>query len=162
MAWTAGRILLLLGVLSLAGCGTLGNLSGRDKVYGGTQLDGGAVVEACTEVAHHGESPALTYPQASVMFVYSCLDLPLSIMGDTLTLPVTVPVSCYRWWKASYGSEQFIADTHAVTTATASAAPPVRHPAEKPPSETVPVSSGAPDAKEPGQRREAPEPPPAE
>jgi uncharacterized protein YceK len=114
MTRLVGKVLVLLSVLALTGCGTLGNLAGRDKIYGGTVIDGGSVADACKDIAHR-DSPTYTASQVSVMLVYSCIDLPISFALDTVTLPITVPVTCYHWWKGD--------------SATAEAAPVASEPA---------------------------------
>ena len=95
----ARKILLLATVLTAAGCGTMGNLSGRDKIYGGTQIDGTAVVAACKDIGHSNDAPQFTVTQVCEMLACCCIDLPLSVAADTVTLPITIPVSVYRWAK---------------------------------------------------------------
>jgi uncharacterized protein YceK len=111
MARTIAKALLLGSVLALTGCGTIGNVLGRDKIYGGTVADANSVVEGYKEVVHTNEGPRLNAPELSVMCVCSCVDLPLSIAADTLTLPVTVPISLWHWWKDPKPKEKTTAET---------------------------------------------------
>ena len=80
-------LVLLSGVLILAGagCGTVcnffnGESSGPKNVYGGVQMD-------CQLAAEHlKDSPAQGIP----LILFALLDLPLSLLGDTLTLPLVL------------------------------------------------------------------------
>jgi uncharacterized protein YceK len=112
----AGKVVLLVGSLAVTGCGTITNVASRDRIYGGAQIDGVSVWDASKDIVQRGESPQYTIPQASVMLGFSCIDLPLSIVGDTFTLPVTVPTSCYHWWKESYGQANPATGATTVTT----------------------------------------------
>ena len=70
------RISLVLIALSLSGCatiGTLGEPQTRNKVFSGTIRD----IEL--ECAHG-----------------TCLDLPFSLVADTVVLPATIPWSLYN------------------------------------------------------------------
>jgi len=79
--------LLVLGPLIVAGsgCGTVcnffhGESSGPKYVYGGVQMD-------CQLAAEHlKDRPA----QGISLVLFALLDLPLSLLGDTLTLPLTL------------------------------------------------------------------------
>lgn len=117
----AGKMLVFAVILVTSGCGTMGNLSHPDKIYGGTQLDGAAVLDACKEIVAPAGTPQLTTAQAAVMLTCGCLDLPLSVLGDTATLPITVPINCYRWWK---GTNEPPGAVEAVPTAPVSAEKP--------------------------------------
>ena len=87
----AGALAALAGaVVWLGGCGTVANLvrSGDEqRVFGGVRLDMEAVQECAGEVGKAGgpENPADTVVGAT----FSVLDIPLSLVGDTLTLPLT-------------------------------------------------------------------------
>lgn len=99
MKRTIATVLLLCSALTIIGCGTFGNLLGHDKIYGGSIIDGGSVVEGCKEVLNTNEGPRLHASEIVVMLTCSCLDLPISIAADTFTLPITVPVTAWHWWK---------------------------------------------------------------
>jgi uncharacterized protein YceK len=93
-------IALAFALAALSGCGTVVNLQDSRQVYGGVERDAilvtalpvGAVTcvargiglskpEECEEIP-----PAL----ATLIGAVCILDLPISAVGDTLTLPVTV------------------------------------------------------------------------
>ena len=88
-------LLALLALLPGLGCATAFNLSrGHDKmmVYGGTQEDVSA-----TAVVLWGPKPPSKLPEVERAFACLCtIDLPFSVVADTITLPITVPVSIYR------------------------------------------------------------------
>jgi uncharacterized protein YceK len=71
--WIIAVVLAATALLA-AGCGTYFNLTNEEgmRVYGGVRAD-------------------MTGPCGG-----NVLDLPFSAVGDTLTLPVTVPCSLYR------------------------------------------------------------------
>lgn len=78
---------VLAAVLTLCGCGTVGNLTdgGATSIYGGVARDVDAMVDTCTFA-----------PNAVVYFgglLATAVDTPLSVVGDTVTLPYVVPVS---------------------------------------------------------------------
>ena len=88
----AGRVLVGMvcaGAALCSGCGTLLNTAyflpceGGQRVYGGVRLDWDAAVE------NNGNTPALA---AAVLLA----DLPLSLVGDTLTLPYTLALAIRR------------------------------------------------------------------
>ena len=80
-------LVLLAGALILAGsgCGTVlnffnGESRGPEHVYGGVQMD-------CQLAAEHlKDRPAQSIP----LVLFALLDLPLSLLGDTLTLPIVL------------------------------------------------------------------------
>ena len=89
----------------LAGCGTALNvsplvqirqlehfeltISAPRSMYGGVQLDTAVASRAARKLA---DRPIL----ATSFLVASVIDLPLSAIGDTLTLPITIPASIDR------------------------------------------------------------------
>ena len=84
-------LLPLLGSLLLAGsgCGTVlnffnGESGGPRRVYGGVQMDCQVAAEQLKD--HPGLRPAQGIPLA----LCALLDLPLSLLGDTLTLPLVL------------------------------------------------------------------------
>src|SRR5687768_16376702 len=78
----------------LAGCGTVANLvpvppaTGEMRVYGGvaTDLDTARQMSAGAAATDDPVERCLCYANAAL----AVLDVPLSAVGDTLTLPVTV------------------------------------------------------------------------
>src|SRR4051812_7970370 len=98
----------LAAALTLApcGCGTVWNLTSQDtwkgseppagKVYGGVALDAREAKE-CFVGTNHEDLQALVYRPfwyATGLYL-AAVDLPLSAVADTLTLPMTVP-SAFR------------------------------------------------------------------
>lgn len=103
MAMRLTPYLLALSALSPGGCGTAINVACRGdgnaeplRVYGGIQRD----VEAATvyfnephaEEPHVGAHRSLQYGRGA----FCLADLPFSAIGDTLTLPVTIPCTLWR------------------------------------------------------------------
>ncbi|MBI3407122.1 MAG: YceK/YidQ family lipoprotein [Planctomycetes bacterium] len=76
--------LLTAGVLSsaLTGCGTLVNFKDDPKIYGGVQFD--------AEMVHTIKTDDKM--AKSLAAVYA-VDLPFSLVADTLTLPVVIPIA---------------------------------------------------------------------
>ncbi len=95
---------LAVGAMSLSGCGTICNLvdgyspppvgSQRPAVYGGVLLD----LSVLDEIERHPPKELDKGDPRPVMVWMVCLmvDLPLSCVGDTLTLPITLPVQRRR------------------------------------------------------------------
>ena len=84
-------LVLLPGALILAGsgCGTVlnffnGESGGPEHVYGGVRMDCQVAAEQLKD--HPGLRPAQGIPLA----LCALLDLPLSLLGDTLTLPLVL------------------------------------------------------------------------
>src|SRR5271166_5898024 len=108
----------LAAVLAFAptGCGTAINLVGQDRkgdsatpapaakeVYGGVSLDTHVAASwiAAPFVEEHPPNSALemtleTVCKTSVGAWVLAVDLPLSVVGDTLTLPVTIPAALQK------------------------------------------------------------------
>jgi uncharacterized protein YceK len=91
-----GTAFLAAAVVSLSGCGTMSNAlltpeEGGGKIYGGVRMD----VEAGPKYIQEGFTPdneiprpASQAPCSLALGTYLMLvDLPLSVVGDTLTLP---------------------------------------------------------------------------
>jgi uncharacterized protein YceK len=76
----------------LGGCGTSLNLDGDSRVFGGVVQDFQEVQERLAQaedptwLAAPGSSPTWNRTLAAL----ACADVPLSLVGDTLTLPLTV------------------------------------------------------------------------
>jgi uncharacterized protein YceK len=85
---TGRRITVLLSVCTLvvSGCGTIANLqTGKPDFYGGVQKD----VEFLETPRPQPAGIGISNLGALVLFV----DLPLSVVGDTLTMPLAI----YEW-----------------------------------------------------------------
>jgi uncharacterized protein YceK len=84
---------VLLGALS--GCGTSLNLDGDSRVYGGIVQDFQVVRERLAQAASPswpgtpGSSPAWNLTVSALALA----DVPLSLVGDTFTLPFTIPTA---------------------------------------------------------------------
>ena len=83
----------------LGGCGTVANITlsgppstgGSMKVYGGVRRDMD-IVRDCTTNPDHPKDNAKAICFATAVTV-AALDLPLSVVADTITLPITIPVA---------------------------------------------------------------------
>jgi hypothetical protein len=95
------RVSVALVVVSLSGCGTVCNLAGgvlhpdkEPRVYGGVLRDM-ELIEECVN-APQAESPS-ECPRTELTFlVLGAADPILSFVGDTLTLPITIPLQNRR------------------------------------------------------------------
>ena len=70
---------------AVAGCGTVANFKDDPKIYGGVQFD--------ADMVHAVKSDEKMVKSLSAIYA---LDMPLSLVADTLTLPVVVPVAFYN------------------------------------------------------------------
>jgi len=107
--------LLPLALLSLAGCGTFLNVHRAEDLPGGERQIYGGVAGSCRGVGnglrHLTEPDPITPPfwrplgrTIDLGLVAACVvDVPLSLVGDTLTLPVTVPAAIDRALNEYYG-----------------------------------------------------------
>ena len=93
------RKLWLLGALAAGGCGTIGNLTDRGKIYGGVRLDAKQVCQTGEELVHPPKVLSYTAKKDVVIVIFSSLDVPLSAALDTLTLPLTIPLTICHWLK---------------------------------------------------------------
>jgi uncharacterized protein YceK len=94
----ASLAVLGLAVLCLSGCGTAANLSGgfqgwrKAQIYGGVRTD---VKSAEQFVADNWTSESDFQQDVGTVVGVGLisLDVPLSLIGDTLTLPITIPAA---------------------------------------------------------------------
>lgn len=85
--------LVLLAVLT-SGCGTIANLNtGEPDFYGGVQKD----IQWLATPSRQPEGIGL----ANLGFLTLFVDLPLSIIGDTLTMPIAI----YEWHRGDGHTE---------------------------------------------------------
>ncbi len=77
-------------LVSTTGCGTIMNLSTNKKIYGGIQNDLGIAAQCTVKQVIEPENFLDDGLRPTLM---SLIDLPLSAVADTATLPVTVPVA---------------------------------------------------------------------
>ena len=84
-----GVIAAMVGVASSAGCGTITVRSDHDDVvspiYLGTRFDGGFIA-LCVKAPFTKEEDDI----ALLLLPFALIDLPLSLVADTLLLPVTI------------------------------------------------------------------------
>lgn len=85
-AWAVATLALLL-----SGCGTAANTLWWSRDEGGLRVYGGVRAET-EKLRQHVADPE----RADSRDLLLALDLPLSLVGDTLTLPITVPVALTR------------------------------------------------------------------
>jgi uncharacterized protein YceK len=80
---------------ALGGCATSLNLDGDSRVYGGVALDARKCREFLAPAPpQRPDKPDTTAPGWRLLAgVYALADLPLSLIGDTLTLPITIPTA---------------------------------------------------------------------
>ena len=93
-------LLAAAAACALGGCGTLSNVGPGDcgahspkKVYGGVREDAAAVVEYGQKVGG-ASNPGEAASTAALGLYFLAVDMPLSAVGDTLTLPWTIAASC--------------------------------------------------------------------
>ena len=83
MSSTRRTVLLALAALVVSGCGTIANLqTGKPDLYGGVQHD----VQLLETPRPQPQGIGIRNLGALVLFV----DLPLSVVGDTLTIPLAI------------------------------------------------------------------------
>jgi hypothetical protein len=85
---------------SLSGCGTVCNFAGgvvhpdkEPRVYGGVQRDLDIIEEA---VAAKPDNPPNMGKTAVFIMAVALVDPIVSLVADTLTLPITIPIQCWR------------------------------------------------------------------
>src|SRR5262245_47247461 len=95
MRASATVFLVLIAISNATGCGTFRNLEdGNCKVYGGVQSDARAsldilpTVAVCCGLRNDSEFEMIPPGICLMLQLFAVVDLPLSIIGDTLTLPV--------------------------------------------------------------------------
>ena len=90
--------MLLIASTALVGCGTMSNLQKGGGPYGGV-LEATHVGRDSFNSAGQGSCipPILDYANAGYQW---CIDAPLSLVGDTLTLPLAI-------WNIRPGTSQF-------------------------------------------------------
>jgi uncharacterized protein YceK len=80
---------MALAVAALAGCGTCINLGGEPLTGGGTREVYGGVAWDASVVSNTLQDGGLPYILVGAYLL--AVDLPLSAVADTLTLPLTIP-----------------------------------------------------------------------
>jgi uncharacterized protein YceK len=95
---------VLAGMVNLTGCGTMVNMclpKGENKtppmqVYGGVQADHNFFAPSDLEVVLETHGNSSMKFMRNVLTPFVMLDVPLSFVGDTVTLPVTFSVGLYE------------------------------------------------------------------
>jgi uncharacterized protein YceK len=84
---------IVLGALS--GCGTSLNLDGDSRVYGGVAQDLQTVGERMVQASNPSwpGTPGSSTGWNVTVGALALADVPLSLIGDTLTLPFTIPTA---------------------------------------------------------------------
>jgi uncharacterized protein YceK len=96
MARLAVAVSLALPVLLLSGCGTVLNTTyftaeeGGGSVYGGVRLDLETSRDLISETPPDDENVGQCISRYTMAVYTMLIDLPLSAIGDTLTLPITI------------------------------------------------------------------------
>jgi uncharacterized protein YceK len=88
---------VLAAVAPLGGCAATNNLFGKDgrKFYGGTQVDASLMSQGFAQDTDDKDQ-ALERPVVVWAGCCGLVDMPFSIIADTLMLPVTVPSTLSR------------------------------------------------------------------
>lgn len=85
----------LVALPLLGGCATADNLAGKGdcRIYGGARLDGTLIAEGFQRDSALAKTQAVERPVLVGEGCCGLVDLPLSLVADTITLPITVPVT---------------------------------------------------------------------
>ncbi len=94
--WSLQVALVAVLGFSLAGCGTIMNFmeagtpglpesAGQKAIYGGVVIDADLI-----------SSSEWFFEKVKALFLAGLIDLPLSLVMDTITLPITIPVTLSR------------------------------------------------------------------
>jgi uncharacterized protein YceK len=105
-----GTFLVLLALTTipvLGGCATYASLAGQDgsKVYGGTRLDATLISESLSPDSEVAKSDKIEHPVLVWEACCGLVDMPFSLVADTVLLPVTVPLALGRSAPESSDSE---------------------------------------------------------
>jgi uncharacterized protein YceK len=94
--WTAWLAAALVG--AVAGCGTIGNLAdpSRTTPFGGVIRDCEASGWLMNEVSEAPKKPAAETAGLVLAAPIITVDLPLSLVADTVTLPITLSIVLMR------------------------------------------------------------------
>ncbi len=94
------RAVFVLVAVALIGCGTIANVSGgrwrTSKIYGGVLRDVKSTEDWIADYSAEPKTSIMRDVGVGVGVGLIAIDLPLSVVGDTLTLPITIPVALNR------------------------------------------------------------------
>jgi len=79
----------------LGGCATSGSLTGKDgcQVYGGTRLDATIISESLAGDSELAKTESIERPVLLWAACCGLVDLPFSVVADTVLLPITIPIA---------------------------------------------------------------------
>jgi uncharacterized protein YceK len=80
--------MLVLAASGLAGCGTIRNLQDQQEPYGGVKIDNEVGVQYRERRPKEGEHDIVN----AALWAATVVDLPLSAVADTVTLPYVLHV----------------------------------------------------------------------
>ena len=83
------RLLAIVVPALLSGCGFIADIATEQRVYGGVRADVRLIENP---VLPHSSSREPYYP----LILFGVLDIPMSVVLDTLFLPLTIPLSLGR------------------------------------------------------------------
>jgi uncharacterized protein YceK len=90
---------IVLTSVAVSGCGTVANLSGRGwdhtQIYGGVRRDVKATEDWIADYSAMKDTDIRQDVGVGVGVALVSLDTALSAIGDTLTLPITIPVALF-------------------------------------------------------------------
>jgi uncharacterized protein YceK len=91
----AYSVVFAAALMVLGGCATASTLTGKNeqKVYGGTRLDATLISEGFSSDSPAAKTAGIERPILACEGLCGLVDLPLSVVADTVVLPVTVPIS---------------------------------------------------------------------
>jgi uncharacterized protein YceK len=90
-------------LLAMSGCGTVCNLvwfnesEGGGRVYGGVRTSAQVIYDTANQ-ALCGAGDEKVHPHSARTACILLLDLPLTVVGDTATLPITATWTAVRYW----------------------------------------------------------------
>jgi uncharacterized protein YceK len=91
-------LLVAVALTTLAGCASVGNFAGEEgcRVYGGTRTDASLISDCWGGESEIAKSQAIAGPVRLAGGCCGLVDLPFSMIADTVTLPITVPLALGR------------------------------------------------------------------
>lgn len=110
------RPMICLLILFVSGCGTVRNLSVPGPNHASNSQDApkivfGGIKQDCKQVrdSFHQLTNRDEHPESAIQcvsgFIGGAVDAPFSILGDSLTLPITIPAAIDRGVNAYYFPE---------------------------------------------------------
>ena len=97
MRWPIAICLASMTVCSLWGCATAWNIQNEQRIYGGVRREASVL----PYILKDSEPAKPENGFSTVLSMWAMADLPFSAVGDTLTLPITVPVTLMKQKEAN-------------------------------------------------------------